>query len=636
MADINISASFSNFSGIRTGDTATANETRTSYSNLNLSALTGSLFGTSSFSRNAHTASYINFSNISDTPALVSSSAQILTGSAVWSSSAQLPAGIISSSAQVTMSQSTSASYATIAATASYVSGTFVDGGNSFGSTASFGTNNANPISIKTNNLSIARFEQNGDLFIGSGSWLGSSIVSGRGISIQKSGSVASFVGASIAAGAAANVHFEGEIASGTPSGLLPAQSGSSVLLAARNYDGTGWFGGAQIALAASQNWSAGSHGSFIRFNTITSGSSGTPLESMRIMDNGSVGIGCSNPSASLVVSENVSYTIPIPGTIVHVVNSDNPSVPTCVTVDTAGDTNVAARLAFRRSRGTISSPNPILTSDVIGTINSYGTSTSGSAATISSVGIAFRAEQDFSAGSGASRMEIYTTPSGSISNIEAMRIDSSGDLVVGGGAWSGLSGLSGRGIVIQKSKSAAAITILTASGSVGGAITSGFEGNLAGGSLSALTSTYSGSNVSFSMRGYDSSGWGIGSYIAHGPTQTWSLGSHASNTRFHVVASGSTSPLEVMRIESTGFVGMGTIAPAATLHVSGSSILGYNQTNTHQFTGSLRVTGSVALSAVSSTGANTATLTNSPVTGNPTGWVQMNINGTNRWIPYW
>ena len=37
-----------------------------------------------------------------------------------------------------------------------------------------------------------------------------------------------------------------------------------------------------------------------------------------------------------------------------------------------------------------------------------------------------------------------------------------------------------------------------------------------------------------------------------------------------------------------------------------------------------------------SSTGANTATLTNSPTAGNPTGWVTVSINGNNRKIPYW
>lgn len=37
-----------------------------------------------------------------------------------------------------------------------------------------------------------------------------------------------------------------------------------------------------------------------------------------------------------------------------------------------------------------------------------------------------------------------------------------------------------------------------------------------------------------------------------------------------------------------------------------------------------------------SSTGASTATLTNSPTAGNPTGWITVSINGSNKKIPYW
>lgn len=44
----------------------------------------------------------------------------------------------------------------------------------------------------------------------------------------------------------------------------------------------------------------------------------------------------------------------------------------------------------------------------------------------------------------------------------------------------------------------------------------------------------------------------------------------------------------------------------------------------------SVRINGPVA------TAANTATLTNSPVNGNPATWIQVNINGTSRYIPVW
>lgn len=43
-----------------------------------------------------------------------------------------------------------------------------------------------------------------------------------------------------------------------------------------------------------------------------------------------------------------------------------------------------------------------------------------------------------------------------------------------------------------------------------------------------------------------------------------------------------------------------------------------------------------MALRGKTSTGANTATLTNSPVSGNPTGYLSINFNGTESYIPYW
>jgi hypothetical protein len=44
----------------------------------------------------------------------------------------------------------------------------------------------------------------------------------------------------------------------------------------------------------------------------------------------------------------------------------------------------------------------------------------------------------------------------------------------------------------------------------------------------------------------------------------------------------------------------------------------------------------SLRVNGPSTTAANTATLTNSPVAGNPSAWLQINANGTNVYIPVW
>jgi hypothetical protein len=56
---------------------------------------------TSSLARTALTASYVEFTNVANKPTLVSSSAQVLNGTGIYSSSAQLPPGLVSSSAQI-------------------------------------------------------------------------------------------------------------------------------------------------------------------------------------------------------------------------------------------------------------------------------------------------------------------------------------------------------------------------------------------------------------------------------------------------------------------------------------------------------------------------------------------------------
>lgn len=77
----------------------------------------------------------------------------------------------------------------------------------------------------------------------------------------------------------------------------------------------------------------------------------------------------------------------------------------------------------------------------------------------------------------------------------------------------------------------------------------------------------------------------------------------------------------------------------------SNNDLLVYNTTNSRWESGNVVVadltnnTGNLIDSSVGLTngaGANTATLTNSPVTGNPTKWIPIDDNGTTRYIPAW
>ena len=87
-------------------------------------AQTASFVSTASFATTAQTASFVQWTSISSKPVgLVSGSIQVLSGSGVYSSSAQLPSGLVSGSSQISTWTAATASYVTLAQTASYVNG---------------------------------------------------------------------------------------------------------------------------------------------------------------------------------------------------------------------------------------------------------------------------------------------------------------------------------------------------------------------------------------------------------------------------------------------------------------------------------------------------------------------------------
>ena len=349
----------------------------------------------------------------------------------------------------------------------------------------------------------------------------------------------------------------------------------------------------------------------------------------MRIADNGNVGIGCSAPSASLVVSENSGYATPITGTSLHVVGADGPNAPTRIAIDSAGNgTGDYSGIVFRRTRGNLTAPTVLLAEDTIAAINAMGTNTVGALGTNSNAGIAFKAAQNFSAGSAAAYMTFYTAASGSAINAERIRINSDGNVGIG-------STTPTARLVVQNnataSAQAGAIFQIVGPDSPGtpnvGIVDSAGNGTFdysqllfrrSRGTQAAPTPLQAGDSVgNMSFRGTSVSGSfgnaGAGSIVVAAQLE-WNVGSTPSYMAIYTTPSGSIGAVERMRIDSSGNVGVGTTAPQAVLHV----------------------TGSLRLDVVSTTGANTATLTNAPVSGNPAGWARVNINGVARVIPYW
>lgn len=130
-----------------------------------------------------------------------------------------------------------------------------------------------------------------------------------------------------------------------------------------------------------------------------------------------------------------------------------------------------------------------------------------------------------------------------------------------------------------------------------------------------------------------------------------------ASNQFYHLtLAQYNTLPGTVNANANTVYAGPASGVPAnpsfrslitndipGTLTISGGSIDGTPIGNTSTSTGkfSSLTLGSTTLLSTSialsnGAAAQTATLTNSPLAGNPTKWISINDNGTTRFIPAW
>ena len=83
------------------------------------------------------------------------------------------------------------------------------------------------------------------------------------------------------------------------------------------------------------------------------------------------------------------------------------------------------------------------------------------------------------------------------------------------------------------------------------------------------------------------------------------------------------------------------------TLTLQASAVLGWTNSGgdpsaavdtslTRSGAGIVKITRTANFTGPTTTGANTGTLTNSPTTGNPSGWLIVQLEGASRYIPLW
>jgi hypothetical protein len=158
-----------------------------------------------------------------------------------------------------------------------------------------------------------------------------------------------------------------------------------------------------------------------ITFRRASSGTADTDItftETMRINSSGNVGIGTNNPGYKLdVYDASTAYSA---------LRGDS---NTQFVVSRASTDNTGGFVQFYKARGTQASPTIVASGDIAGRMVFYGydgTSFTGTAE--------IRATIDGTPGANdmPGRLGFYTTPDGSTSLTERMRIDSSGNLLVG------------------------------------------------------------------------------------------------------------------------------------------------------------------------------------------------------------
>jgi hypothetical protein len=95
-----------------------------------------------------------------------------------------------------------------------------------------------------------------------------------------------------------------------------------------------------------------------------------------------------------------------------------------------------------------------------------------------------------------------------------------------------------------------------------------------ANGSSSAPTVTQNGDNLGqFAATGYNGTAFGGSKVkVTFVATENWNATSNGTAVAFHTTTNGTTSRSERMRIDNTGYVGIGTPTPSAMLEVNGSA----------------------------------------------------------------
>lgn len=295
------------------------------------------------------------------------------------------------------------------------------------------------------------------------------------------------------------------------------------------------------------------------------------------------------------------------------------------------GDTglhNATPHLLFQAARGSAASPTAIgthidNTPALVGSTGDYmaligGEGYDGSAYTaISPVGIVFRPTEQWTPSAHGSRVQVTTTPKGSLFGTLVWTFDDDGIFK------------SNKNTVAPNTPFAGSLIQLTAADSSSASVSidtfnnaSFFVGRHANGTLASPTAVGAASQT-LTLGGltWDGFSYNTNAAIDFFTLNAQTISDHSGYIRFRTLPSGSTTLTESVRIQASGGLSIGTTADPSVGLIYTNSATFLIRTKTSYNNGA---------------GAATGTLTNAPAATNPTKWIPIDDNGTTRYIPAW
>ncbi len=279
----------------------------------------------------------------------------------------------------------------------------------------------------------------------------------------------------------------------------------------------------------------------------------------LAVAASGNVGIGLTNPTEKLQVSGNAYITAQLsvgkapdptdPNDVAHFAFS--PSGVTAITVDASGGSPV---LQFYRSQGTLAAPTQVTSSSTIGVLNAFARSNTGSLQKTGSID--FLSDGAVTSTSSPGFIRLLTTPSGSTTASERLRITSTGSVGIGATD-------PGAPLEVRTNSSA----LYSATGTVGTEIDI----------TNSNTTNNTGATLGFVL------GTTGGAFKTVAAIQSVFTNHTTGNTAGELVFTTTNNDVrgEVMRLSAAGSVGIGITNPTSALHVVSNNAIAVNANDT-------------------------------------------------------